>query len=128
MTESLGSITELFSWIGLATGAFFGVLWLIGRMLRGGWTETDAVVVDTEGGPLLRWLGQDGVVHDRPLEHWEQTDLAGADHCRVVARHDRARLASAPPPERAFGVLAIVFFGVGALALAVQLALVLFGP
>lgn len=127
MTESLGSITELLSWVGLSAGLLVGTLWLVGRLMRGLWVETDAVIVPGERGPMLRWLGGDGAMNERPLEHWERDELGDADHCRVVARFDRARLASAPPPERALGILAVVLLGVGALALALQLVLVLTG-
>ncbi len=33
MTESLGSITELLSWVGLSAGLLVGILWLVGRLM-----------------------------------------------------------------------------------------------
>ncbi len=125
MMQSLGAVTELLAWIGLGVGSLAALVWGFGRLIRSAWVETDAVIVQLPDGPILRWLGDDGAVNQRPLEHWEQTELADADHCKVVARHDRARLASAPPPERTFGVLAIAFLGVGAASLVVQLVLML---
>lgn len=127
MHDVLGLMAELFTWIGLGVGALFATIWFAMRQARKLWTETDAVIVGTGHDALLRWVDDEGTMQQRPLEAWELEDLKGADHCRVVHRRHRARLLDAPHPERSLGILAIVFLGLGMLAVAVSLALLLLG-
>lgn len=125
--EVLGLLAELFTWIGFGVGAIFAVLWFVSWSLRPLWTETDAVVVGEDAAARLRWIDDSGSVQERDLETWELEDLDGADHCRVLQRGERARLVGAPHPGHTFGILAIVFLGLGAAATAVSLVLVALG-
>jgi len=123
MHDALGLLAELFTWIGLAVGGVFGILWLVALSMRTLWVETDAVVVGEASEARLRWIGEDGALRERALEPWELDELAGDDHCRVLHRGEHARLKGAPHPGRALGVLAIVFLGLGLAAVVLSFVL-----
>jgi len=121
--EVLGLLAELFTWIGFGVGAIFAVLWFVSWSMRALWNETDAVVITQGTTARLRWIDDSGSVQERDLEAWELEDLDGADHCRVLQRGERARLAGAPHPGHTFGVVAIVFLGLGVAAIVISAVL-----
>ena len=126
--DALGLIAELFSWIGLGVGLLFLGAWGVVALARTAWVATDAVVLDD--GFTARWLTEEGELHERRLEAWELHDVDDPEQVAVLYRRyspDRMRLASANHGGRTLGILAIVFLGVGAVALIGSVVLMLVG-
>jgi len=128
MLAELGLIAEVLSWVGFGVGIVFLGVWGALRLARLAWVETDAVVLDD--GFTARWLTEEGELHERRLEAWELHDIADTEQVPVRYRRyspDRMRLANMQHGTRTFGILAIVFLGVGVIAVAGSLIL-LFVP
>jgi hypothetical protein len=114
----LGTLAELFTWVGLGVGLALGLAWLVVRAVHAGHDVTEAELVEGET-PRLRWLTQDGQLCERDLEGWERAEIGDADGIRVRYRRSRpesATLAHLPQPGSALRVLALVFLGIGAVA------------
>lgn len=115
----LGTLAELFTWVGLGLGLLFGFAWLVVRAAQGGQEITEAELVDDGDRPRLRWLTADGRLCERDLEGWERDEIGDADGIRVryaTSRPESASLASVPRPGSALRVLALVFLVIGAVA------------
>jgi len=119
MYATLGTIVELFSWVGFGIGALLLIGYLIARAARAAWVETDAVVV-SEGSELrMRWLSNDRELFERLVEPDERAIIGDKDHCEI--RYSRfspwkSRLKAESRAGRALGILTVVFLGIGLIA------------
>ena len=119
--QTIGAISELFSWLGLGIGVICLVVWLTALAVAGDWRQTDAVRIEGTSDHA-RWITDDGALHERPLTPAEQRELAGRDSFRVYysARSpERMRLDRTSHTVRLFRLLTIIFLAVGTLAVLV---------
>jgi hypothetical protein len=69
-------IVEAFSWIGLAAGVLLLVLGYVRKAMHRGWKKALGVaVLDANGDLAYRWLGDDGVIYDAPVEHGDEAGI-----------------------------------------------------
>ncbi|MCY7411609.1 MAG: hypothetical protein LH471_00990 [Salinibacterium sp.] len=130
MYAGIGTILELFNWVGFGIGAILLIGYLIARAARAGWVETDAVVV-AEGAELrLRWLSKDRELFERLVEPDERSTIGDKDHCEI--RYSRfspwkSRLKADSRAVRALGILTLVFLGIGFIASVASIVLLFLG-
>lgn len=113
--ETLGVLSELFTWVGLVIGAGFLLVVFVIRAVSGSWVETAAVVVDREA----RWMTEDREVHSRRLTQHEISRAADLDDLMVFYSErspDRMRLDRWSEPEKALRLVGIVLASVGVAA------------
>ncbi|MCU1406196.1 MAG: hypothetical protein JWQ43_2499 [Glaciihabitans sp.] len=128
--DLVGNLAELFTWIGLSLGVVLFLVVLVMRIARGGWVETDAVVVDDFGTPQLRWMTTEGELHTRHLDAEENDAITDPDELHVhYNKHapQHVRFEAAGHGEKVVRALAFILTGIGALAAVVSLVL-LFVP
>ncbi|AWB89178.1 hypothetical protein DF220_01335 [Salinibacterium hongtaonis] len=117
--DILGTLLELFSWIGIPLGITFLLVALLVRGVSGRWEETTAVIV-RESAPLeARWMAHDGSIHSRVLEDHELEHAADEDALTIYmnpSRPERMRLRRHGGGEQTLWVLTAIFGGVGVLA------------
>ena len=128
---------ELLIWLGFILGGLCFLALLIMRAARGGWIETEAVLV--EGDPngtvaptsdasstSVRWMTEDGVLYSAVLHPDDIDEARDPETLRVFysrrAPH-RFRMNAAPHGEKVLLVLGIVLVGAGALATIVSIVL-----
>lgn len=83
--ETIAVIAELFTWIGLLGGALCLLLRLIISVVGGSWSEAHAVVVDDENGSLLRWMTQEGEIHEARLT--DAASLGDPDELQIYFKN-----------------------------------------
>ena len=124
---------ELLIWLGFILGGLCFLALLILRAARGGWIETEAVLVEGEGTGTddasttsVRWMTEDGVLYSAVLHPDDVDEARDPETLRVFysrrAPH-RFRMSSAPHGEKVLLVLGIVLVGAGALATIVSIVL-----
>ena len=124
--DLVGNLAELFTWIGLVLGGILFLVVLILRVARGGWEETDAVVVDDSGTPQLRWMTTQGVLHSRHLSVDENSAIADPDELHVhynKRNPEHIRFDAAGHGEKVLRALAFILTGIGVVAAIVSLVL-----
>lgn len=119
-------LVELLTWIGLLLGGACLLTLLILRGARGGWVETEAVVVDDGDGALVRWMTVEGELHSGIFEADDAGDTFDPDQLRIFysrrAPH-RYRLHAAAHGERVLQLLAFVLLGIGGVSFIVSIVL-----
>jgi len=125
--SALSLITEIFSWIGLATGAVLVVVGYLRRAFFLGWTETLGVVVlDANGDVVYRWLGDDGVLYEAPAIDDETQVLEPGDDVTVHVNPRDPSVGRTDDPKhegRAFRTTGWILLGLGLASIVVQFAL-----
>lgn len=124
--DLVGNLAELFTWIGLSLGLILFLVVLVLRIARGGWEETDAVVVDDAGTPQLRWMTTEGVLHTRHLSSEENDAIADPDELHVhysKRTPEHIRFEATGHGEKLIRALAFILTGIGILAAVVSLVL-----
>lgn len=119
MTENLGLIAELLSYVGFGGAAVFLIIFVIAKLLRLAWVETDAVVLNEGGERRLRWLDDNDELRERAVEEWELSAIGDDDHCRVRYRSwspEDGEIAGERHGTRLVGILTLVFVGIGVVA------------
>ncbi len=119
MYSGIGTIAELFTWVGFGVGALLLVGYLLARAARAGWVATDAVVVADGVERRLRWLSDDRELFERLVEPEERALIGDKDHCEIwYSRFSpwKSRLTADHRAVRALGILTIVFAALGVLA------------
>ena len=117
-------LAELFSWIGLILAALCFFVLLVLRSTRGGWDETEAVIITVDGQPQLRWMAIDGTLHSRELHPDEAASLADPEQLHVHYNRrspHRVRFDVVGHGEKVLRALAFIFLGIGATSLIVSL-------
>lgn len=112
--DVLSNLAELFTWIGLSLGVTCLILVLIVKAAGGRWVETDAIVVDEQGG-LLRWMSNEGL-HERPLTAHQKDLLQHADGLRLYYRWgepERIRFERTGHGEKTLRLLTWLMLGLG---------------
>lgn len=109
---SLGTIAEVFTWLGVVIGMTLLLLVWIIRAARGPWHPITAVVVEAE----VRWMTDAGVFYSRTLSDHERESLGEepAFHSRRSQRD--VHLEPVAHDERMLFVLGLVFVGIGIVA------------
>lgn len=130
MTDPIGAvslITELFSWIGLATGLVLLVVGLVRGAFFRGWRETLGVVVIAETGDLAyRWLGDDGMLYEAPAIDDETQVLEPGDDVTVYVSPRDPSIGRTDDPKhegRALRTTGWILLGLGGVAVVVQFVL-----
>ena len=119
---------ELLIWLGFILGGLCFLVLVILRAARGGWVETEAVLVEAEdnSSPSVRWMTEDSVLYSAVLHPDDVDEARDPETLRVFysrrAPH-RFRMTSAPHGEKVLLVLGIVLVGAGALASIVSIVL-----
>lgn len=121
----LGSLADVFTWVGLLGAGVFGILALILWVADGTWLPVRAVVEpvesgDGERGQVVRWIDADGGVNEAPLSDADHARLGGRDMVDIHYRRgwrNRMRAARGSRTVRLFAWLAVGFGGLGILAL-----------
>lgn len=113
-------MAEVFSVGGLVTGVLLLLAALVAKLFDGGWRATRAAVEVDEHGPFVRWLGDDGAVHEHGLTTAQFAGIGGEDWATVYFRRGaahRMRIERNSAPVRVFRLLGGIVTGVGLLAL-----------
>jgi hypothetical protein len=126
--DILAIIVEVLSWVGLGAGIPLFVVALILRAVDGQWHEVEIEVVEsTRGGQpaVARWFAEDEL-RERPLTRDERHAIRDPDSATGYAgRNGRLRFERHSAPARVFWVLSLVLLGVGVVALAGTVVLML---
>ncbi|MER7796308.1 hypothetical protein [Microbacterium sp. NPDC096154] len=133
LSDAVGAITEILTWVGLGAAIVFGGAALVARLADGTWLPIRAVVIgdpasEGAGGQVVRWFGDDGV-HEAPLTAELRAAVQG-DELELfhrVGTRDDVRLHERSPWPRLLGGVALACAGVGVLALAVQIVTMVAG-
>jgi hypothetical protein len=125
--DILAIIVEVLSWVGLAAGIPLFVVALILRAVDGSWHEVDIEIVDRRPAedPVVRWFADDEL-RERPLTADEWHAIVDPDSATAYAgRNGRLRFEKHGALARVFWVLSLVLLGVGVVALAGTIVLML---
>ncbi|RLK47452.1 hypothetical protein [Microbacterium telephonicum] len=117
MDHALDAVLEIFSWIGFAGAALFGVVWLIVWAADGSWAQAEAIVDRDGAEPVVRWFGADGA-HVAPLTPSDAATLADADDATIWFRLGRpglVRLERRPAVLRLLAWASVAFAVLGVL-------------
>lgn len=120
-------IAEVIGWIALAGGLGCLLLALLIRMADGRWLRTDAVVVDTEEGSVVRWFAE-GAFHSRHLSVDERTHVRRPDEEPAYYKQrepDRLRLHEPPVGRRVVRLVGVVLLVIAIISGAIGLLLML---
>jgi hypothetical protein len=126
MGNALDAIVEIFSWVGLGLGSAVGIVALFAFLADGTWMPVRAVVERLEDRTVVRWFDADGGVNEATLSEAQLHEIGTKDMADIWAKHgvpDCMRLHRRSHLARGLGLLAAVLIGVGAVALAVSLAM-----
>jgi hypothetical protein len=127
--DVLAIIVEVLSWVGLGVGVPLFVVALILRVADGHWHEVDIEIVEPVPGgaeePVARWFADDEL-RERALTAEERDAIADPDAATAFAgRGGRLRFERHGALARVFWVLSLVLLGVGVVALAGTIVLML---
>jgi hypothetical protein len=120
-------IAEVIGWIALAGGLGCLLLALLIRMADGRWLRTDAVVVDTEEGSVVRWFAE-GAFHSRHLSVDERAHVRRPDEEPAYYKQrepDRLRLHEPPVGRRVVRLVGVVLLVIAIISGAIGLLLML---
>jgi hypothetical protein len=126
-SDMLGTILELFTWIGFGVAALCAFAILLWRSAEGDYEKTDAIVVPEDDGLVARWMTDDAVER-RPLDPQEIDEIKGADKIPVYYSRrvpGRMRLHPRSTGEKILALLLAITGAVGLLAAVVSLVLLL---
>lgn len=117
----LGSLADVFTWVGLLGAGAIGILALILWVADGTWLPVRAVVEPAErDGQVVRWIDADGGVNEAPLSDADHARLGGRDMADIHYRRgwrNRMRVTRGSRTVRVFAWLAVGFGALGVLAL-----------
>ncbi|WP_308798613.1 hypothetical protein [Agromyces silvae] len=125
--DILAIIVEVLSWVGLGIGVPLFIVALILRAADGRWHEVDVGIVERGAGEpvLARWFASDEL-HERELTADELEEVDDPDSATAYADSTgRLRFDRHSAPARVFWVLSLVLLGVGVVALAGTIVLML---
>lgn len=127
--DVLAVIVEVLSWVGLGVGVPLFVVALILRAADGRWREVDIEIVEpapgSAGDPVARWFADDEL-HERALSADERHAITDPDAATGFAgRGGRLRFERHGALARVFWVLSLALLGVGVIALAGTIVLML---
>ncbi|QKJ18781.1 hypothetical protein [Microbacterium hominis] len=120
MDSAIDAIVEIFTWVGLGTGAFLAVIALILSLFDGTWHPARAVIEEDGHGRFVRWFDEEGGVNEARLSHEQDHALAGATMADIFYRRGsrgRMRLTPGSPVVRGFLRIAIGLLALGLVAL-----------
>ncbi|WP_157156781.1 hypothetical protein [Diaminobutyricimonas sp. LJ205] len=126
-SDQLGSILELFTWIGFGVAVLCAFAILLWRSAEGDYEKTEAIVVAEDDGLVARWMTDDAVEH-RPLDPHEIDEIKGKDKIQVYYSRrvpGRMRLHPRSAGEKILGLLLAITAAVGVLAAVISVALLL---
>jgi hypothetical protein len=121
--DIIGVAAELFTWIGFGGAALCFISLLVVRASLGKPVSSEGVLAETEDGPQLRWLADDGVLRSRKLTASETADATDPDNLFVYFRRrtpDRVELQRVDHAERVLRLLGFILVGVGVVATVVS--------
>ncbi|WP_157007383.1 hypothetical protein [Agromyces laixinhei] len=127
--DTVSVIAEVIGWFALAAGLVLLLLALLIRLADGRWLRTEAVVIDEDGGSVVRWFTDDGF-QSRRLSEDERAHVTRPDEEPAYYKERepyRLRLHEPPPGRRVIRILGIVFIGIAAASAAVGLVLMFAG-
>ncbi|WP_168197029.1 hypothetical protein [Agromyces laixinhei] len=127
--DTVSVIAEVIGWFALAAGLVLLGLALLIRLADGRWLRTEAVVIDEDGGSVVRWFTDDGF-QSRRLSEDERAHVTRPDEEPAYYKERepyRLRLHEPPPGRRVIRILGIVFIGIAAASAAVGLVLMFAG-
>ncbi|WP_157002798.1 hypothetical protein [Agromyces laixinhei] len=127
--DTVSVIAEVIGWFALAAGLVLLSLALLIRLADGRWLRTEAVVIDEDGGSVVRWFTDDGF-QSRRLSEDERAHVTRPDEEPAYYKERepyRLRLHEPPPGRRVIRILGIVFIGIAAASAAVGLVLMFAG-
>lgn len=126
--DVLAIIVEVLSWLGLGLGVPLFIVALILRAADGRWHEVEIGVVERVGSDepaLARWFASDEL-HERELTSDELAEIDDPDSATAYADPTgRLRFERHSAPARVFWILSLVLLGVGVVALAGTIVLML---
>lgn len=125
---AIGTLAELFTWIGVTLGGICFLTLLILRLVRGHPVVSEAVLADTPTGPQLRWLAEDGLLRSRPLADFESAEITDPDELHVYYRRrrpDTVEIEQIDHAEKLFRMLGLIFLGVTVVAVVVSVVVML---
>jgi hypothetical protein len=124
--DAIEADIEIFSWIGLASGALLAIVALVAYVADGTWVPARAFVEATERGRVVRWFDEDGSANEAPLSHEQLAVVGGADQYDIFSRRgwrNRMRLTRHSPLVRLLTLLAAGLVALGLVALIVSYVL-----
>ncbi|AWB94502.1 hypothetical protein DCE93_01455 [Agromyces badenianii] len=122
-------IAEVIAWFALASGLGCLLIALLIRVVDGPWLRTEAVVVDGDGGSVVRWFA-DGAFYSRALSPDERAHVTNPDEELAYYKQReprRLRLHEPPTGRRVVGIVGIVLVGIAVVATVVGLVLMFVG-
>ena len=125
----LGSVGDVFAWIGLGIGLPLLVIALIGRVADGHWRGAEVTLIERPEGTLARWYTA-GQFWERPLRGWEAAHWSGHESAPAyVNDHNpqRMRFDAHQPALRAVRGLGITLTAAGIVGLLLSFAPALLG-
>lgn len=129
-TGILELLAEVFTWIGFSVGVLALLIRLVVQAADGTWVRTQAVLIGESPRMRVRWIAHDGVIRERELDRSEQDQLGAADDPELYYQRrspDRTRLESVSHAARILLIVGIIFFGVGIVATALSILLLVLG-
>lgn len=127
--DTISVITEVIGWFALAVGLTCLLLALLIRVADGRWLRTEAVVIDGEGGSIVRWFTDDGF-QSRVLSADERAHVTRPEEEPAFYKERepyRLRLHEPPPGRRVIRILGFVFIGIAAASAVIGVVLMFVG-
>ena len=126
MNTAVDAVLEIFSWVGLASSVFLGVVAIILWAADGTWLPADAVVDHEDDLTYVRWFDGDGEANSARADAHTAEALRGEDSASIWYRHGwsgRMRLTRRPPGLKPVILLAVGMLVLGAVCLIASLVL-----
>ena len=127
--DTISVITEVIGWFALAAGLTCLLLALLIRVADGRWLRTEAVVIDGEGGSIVRWFTDDGF-QSRALSADERAHVTHPEEEPAFYKERepyRLRLHEPPTGRRVIRILGLVFIGIAAASAVIGVVLMFVG-
>ncbi|MBM7832031.1 hypothetical protein JOE59_002736 [Agromyces cerinus] len=127
--DTISVITEVIGWFALAAGLTCLLLALLIRVADGRWLRTEAVVIDGDGGSIVRWFTDDGF-QSRALSPDERAHVTNPDEEPAFYKERepyRLRLHEPPTGRRVIRILGLVFIGIAVASAVVGIVLMFVG-
>ena len=115
---SIGTIAEVFTWLGMVIGiTLLLIVWIV-RAVRGPWSTITAVVVDDQ----VRWMTDAGDFYSRTLSDHERESLGEEPSFHSRRNQRDVHLEPVAHDERMLFILGLVFLGIGIIAFVASFA------
>jgi hypothetical protein len=121
--EVIGVAAELFIWTGFGGAAVCFFILLLVRAFHGKPVSSEGALAESDSGPQLRWLADDGLLRSRALTDSEQAEVGDPDELVVYYRRrspDTVDLQPVDHAERVLRLLGLILLALGVVATVVS--------